>query len=688
MLQDKSFMSNAMSNSEPKGARSTFRHDINALRAIAVISVVLFHFDLPGFNGGFSGVDIFFVISGFLMTKIITEGLDAQRFSVVGFYMARARRIIPALFVVSVIVLTFGILWVDPQTYRAMSRNVFSSILFISNFDYASAGGYFSGLPESNWMLHTWSLSVEWQFYLIYPLLFLLLELVKVPRRHRALILAIAGGISLVIAIGTLLTRSDMALRLSFYLLPARAWEMIAGGLVVLLPSPPQKSQKYYVFLGLALILISIFGFSTGIPWPGIGATLPVLGTALVIAGNISDAAWSRIPGVREIGRWSYSIYLVHWPIVAAIFYFHLPRTLWAIVLYIVASIVAGAISYELVERRLTSKIFINRTLPDAQRVLVPVGILLVLCGAFYATKGLEDLRMPKGPAARETIARLEEAKGDWTYPKDCAQYRVTETRLQLCRQGGGGKVAALVVGDSFAQQLTARYRDLPRGKDDPAIIFATKAGCPLLPGSQLAGSIIDCAASTNEALDMASTGPYPAVIVAVSWFGAVGQEPGSHRRGRICFQVGHFCRNSANPEVYLADATDAFEALGARLAAARGRSANVSILGLFPREAGSGPGSLYRTFYEKRYIAPDASFNAGEFYARMEYPNKLLKIASVRADAKLVEPSAYMCSSGSCPTMIQGQAIYFDDTHIRASTAAGPDLKFLDELTGLSGPP
>lgn len=623
------------------------------------------------------------------MTKIITEGIEDDRFTILGFYMARARRIIPALLTTSALVLILGATLVDPHTYRAISRNVLSSILFISNFDYAASGGYFSGTSESNWMLHTWSLSVEWQFYLIYPLFFLFLEALKIPRKYRIAILAVVGLLSLALSTATLQTRSDMALRLSFYLLPTRAWEMIAGGLIALISgSPPVRFRKYFVFSGLVLILFAVFGFNSDIPWPGCGAVIPVLGTALVIAGNLSDSTWSKIPGIKQMGSWSYSIYLLHWPIVAAAFYFHFPRNIWTIPLYVFVAIVAGATSYELIERKLTAKIFVGRPLPDAQRLLAPVGVLLVLSSVLYISTGLEGLRMPKGPTTYETISNLAEASRDWTYPKDCAEYKVTKTKLQLCRQGGEGKVFALVVGDSFAQQLTARYRALPRGKNDPAIIFATKAGCPLLPGSQLSGSIIDCAASTNEALDMAGTGSYPAVIVAVSWYGAIGQEPGAHRRGRICFQVGPFCRNSSDPDVYLSDAAGAFEALGSRLAVAKARSANVVILAPFPRPTEGGPNSLYRALYEQRHLSPSAGFDINDFQARMEYPNRLLKIASARANATLVQPSAYMCSPKECPVMIDGQALYFDDTHIRASTAASAHLQFLDRLTGLRARP
>src|ERR1039457_4022433 len=150
-----------------------FRQDINGLRAYAVAAVLLYHFGVPGFGGGFVGVDVFFVISGFLMTGIILTKLEARNFSLPDFYLARARRIIPALAVFCLALLVFGWFWLTPYTYKALGRYAVASITFVSNFVYQRGAGYFAEPAHDNWLLHTWSLSVEWQFYLLYPLLLL-----------------------------------------------------------------------------------------------------------------------------------------------------------------------------------------------------------------------------------------------------------------------------------------------------------------------------------------------------------------------------------------------------------------------------------------------------------------------------------------------------------------------------------
>ena len=159
-----------------------FREDINGLRAIAVIAVVLFHFNSSWMPGGFAGVDVFFVISGFLMTGIIFKGLEQQKFSILRFYVARANRIIPALAILCIILLILGWFYLTPQDYKALGKHAASSVTFVSNVTYWLESGYFDALASEKWLLHTWSLSVEWQFYLIYPLVLVFWSLINGPK--------------------------------------------------------------------------------------------------------------------------------------------------------------------------------------------------------------------------------------------------------------------------------------------------------------------------------------------------------------------------------------------------------------------------------------------------------------------------------------------------------------------------
>ena len=166
----------SVSLSDPPTQKTrAFRHDINGLRAWAVMAVVLYHFGVPGFAGGFVGVDVFFVISGFLMTSIIISGLEQGRFSLWSFYLARARRIIPALLVLCISLLVLGWFWLPSADYKMLGTHAATALAFVSNLKFWREAGYFDAASHEKWLLHTWSLSVEWQFYILLPLGCLLL---------------------------------------------------------------------------------------------------------------------------------------------------------------------------------------------------------------------------------------------------------------------------------------------------------------------------------------------------------------------------------------------------------------------------------------------------------------------------------------------------------------------------------
>lgn len=264
-----------------------FRQDINGLRAIAVLSVVLYHFGVPGFSGGFVGVDVFFVISGYLMTKIIMTKIEKDSFSLVGFYIDRGRRIIPALAFLCFFLLIFGWFYLISYDYRQLGMHVASSLGFLSNIIYWIQAGYFDTASHEKWLLHTWSLSVEWQFYILYPIIIIALHKFIAVKSMKT-ILVLLTIVSLIFSIIISSTNTSAA----FYLLPTRAWEMLIGGLVFLYPFSSSNKQKVYIErLGLLLITFSIIYFSPTFKWPGYFALIPTLGTALVIIAARSNSA-------------------------------------------------------------------------------------------------------------------------------------------------------------------------------------------------------------------------------------------------------------------------------------------------------------------------------------------------------------------------------------------------------------
>lgn len=335
-----------------------FRSDINGLRAFAVLSVVLYHFGVPYFNGGFVGVDVFFVISGFLMTGIVLERLDHK--GVLDFYIARFLRIVPALVVIVLTMMIFGFFALSTNEYEILSKNSIASLLFYSNNYYAIHSSYFDPSSEFNFLLHTWSLSAEWQFYIIYPLLILAIKRMRLPIGPSLSAIFFASlAITLMRVTGT---REDI-----FYLLPTRAWEMLAGGLVYMvsvrykIPSWLKHCDGY----GIALIVFAVVMLHSNGYWPSYSTFAPVIGTAIVLLANDQNSIFTSSKIAQWAGKISYSVYLWHWPVVVVMKYYDIEFNAINTSLAVIGSFALGGISYKAIENTLRkrSRLKINLSL-------------------------------------------------------------------------------------------------------------------------------------------------------------------------------------------------------------------------------------------------------------------------------------------------------------------------------------
>ena len=293
-----------------------YRPDIDGLRALAIIPVVLYHTEFALFSGGFVGVDVFFVISGYLITFIINEEIKQDRFTVTGFYERRIRRIFPALFTVVFFCSIVAAFIMLPQGFEDFGQSVVAATLFVANIFFLTTSDYFGAAADTKPLLHTWSLSVEEQFYVIYPLLLVLIYK-YFHGRWRSVLLPVAL-VSLMLSISGVSFFPSAA----FYLLPTRAWELLLGSFLAL-GLFPQLKEKFAIdvasIIGLLLILWSIFFFSRLTPFPGWYAILPCAGAALIIySGSNGISAAGRLLSnhiVVFIGLISYSLYLWHWPL-------------------------------------------------------------------------------------------------------------------------------------------------------------------------------------------------------------------------------------------------------------------------------------------------------------------------------------------------------------------------------------
>jgi peptidoglycan/LPS O-acetylase OafA/YrhL len=300
-------------------ARLEYRADIDYLRAIAVVSVIGFHYDLPGFGGGFVGVDIFFVISGYVISRLIWTGIQSEAFSFLRFYERRARRLLPALYML--IFVTGIVAWflAPPNDYRMFFGSAISTLLFSSNVFFWLQTGYFDLPTIGKVLIHTWSLSVEEQFYFLFPLImWLWSKLFRDPASRMSLVLVISGTVALCILDELWIKQSASA---AFYFAPLRAWEFLIGGIVFFMRrwSPEtRKTRLAIALIGTALVLLPVAVFKPETRFPGFHAAIPCLGTALYIIAFNKQQGRPRLPleavGVF-FGRLSYSLYLWHWPV-------------------------------------------------------------------------------------------------------------------------------------------------------------------------------------------------------------------------------------------------------------------------------------------------------------------------------------------------------------------------------------
>lgn len=329
-----------------------YRPDIDGLRALAVLGVVFYHLGFPQLSGGFAGVDVFFVISGYLITKVITSGIEDGTFSFIEFYARRARRLFPALATTVAATFIIGALLFPVQVFELYSKSVVTTLFSVSNIYFWKESGYFDAGKELKPLLHTWSLSVEEQFYFVWPATLVLVTKLRRPWLVPALLVAI-------FVIGTAAAQYWLAFDQSgaFYLAPFRAGEFAIGGMCVWLmrlPRPGWMADEALALTGIALIVWTFVTYSEATPFPGLNALPPCIGAALLIYSGQARYMGRFLdnPLAQGLGLISYSLYLVHWPIIVFYSFWKItPLTTpekWGIV---AVSVALATLQYHFIER-------------------------------------------------------------------------------------------------------------------------------------------------------------------------------------------------------------------------------------------------------------------------------------------------------------------------------------------------
>lgn len=453
-----------------------YRAEIDGLRALAVIPVILFHAGFELFGGGFVGVDVFFVISGYLITTIILSDMNKGKFSIVSFYERRARRILPALFFVMFCCLPFAYLWLRPHHLKEFSQSLIAISSISSNILFWMESGYFGTASELKPMLHTWSLSVEEQYYALFPIF--LMALWKLRKRWIFGSLMVVAVVSLVLAQWGAYNKPTA----TFFLLPTRGWELAIGAIIAfyLLYKKEQTERmtsnkatnEVLSFFGLALICYSIFVFSKSTPFPSLYTLIPTIGTALIIVFSTSDTISGRILSTKPmvgIGLISYSAYLWHQPLFVFARHRSLDEPSTAMLLVLsVLSIVLAYFSWCYVEMPFRDKKTIDRK--KIFRFAVIGSVIFAAIGlAGHISNGF-DKRLSGNGISLSDIRIHEKVIINHGLSADCeGEFTLSPN----CRTSDDPEI--LVWGDSYAMHLV---QGIMASNPHAKIIQMTKSVC------------------------------------------------------------------------------------------------------------------------------------------------------------------------------------------------------------------
>jgi peptidoglycan/LPS O-acetylase OafA/YrhL len=592
-----------------------YRPEIDGLRTVAILPVVLFHAGITSFSGGYVGVDIFFVISGYLITGIIHREIGEGRFSIVRFYERRIRRIFPALIAMLVAVAVAASLYDLPSELRELPRYLAGAVLFSSNIVIWRHSGYFDAPSGSNPLLHTWSLGVEEQFYIAMPI-FLLLVMRYFPRYLKPLLVLCAFA-SLVLCV----VATPVKPHASFFLVPMRAWELLAGALIATgsVPLPRQPIiREILSWAGFVMIALSIALFTPKTSFPGYAAILPVLGAALLVATSqgTSAAKLLSLPPAIFIGRISYSLYLWHWPIIVFGRQLGLlTGDLSSVVLACLTSFAAAIFSWRVIEQP-----FRGNRIP-APRIFASAGI----CAAAMLTATI-GLRASNGWASRFTPQAIsfDKASHDISPKRDAchADHGLPKVSSSCII---GGKTASIALwGDSHGVELSYAFGTLYR-----PVMSITYSSCPPALGYRSL-SRPDCTKHNDQVFDFLTKDQSIKTVILTAYYVDIVRPSFDEQFTRTVHGL-----QAAGKEVI--------------------------VVGPFPSPGVDVPKALARGW--------------GEFFTRKEYLERYAGTIAFLSGLQhegvaVLWPAKYLCDDEKCHIEENGRPVFFDRHHPSLSGA------------------
>ena len=670
--------------------RQGFRRDVQGLRAVAVLLVLAFHAGLP-VPGGFVGVDVFFVLSGFLITGLVADEVARTgRLRLARFYARRARRLLPAAALTLTAVVVATALWLPVTRWRDVAGDVVATSLYVVNWRLADRSvDYLAQDAAASPVQHFWSLAVEEQFYVVWPVLVVaLVALARLRGRlvsRRALVVGVlgVGGVSL--AWSVWLTAADPSR--AYFVTTTRAWELAAGGLLALLAHRvarvPAFALRVAGWVGLALVVVAAFAFEASTPFPGVAAAVPVAGTVLVLAAGIVGPGLRPLTAqaLQPVGAASYSLYLWHWPavVVATALAGGKPTT-WELVVAVAASALPAVASYRLVERPLHT----SARLRDSTGRSLALGVACTLVGLLAAALLVravpttpDDVDAPgaqvlrdgwTGPDVTTELDRLVPALAEATQD-------VADLYGQDCHQGAlGTEPTACTFGDADASTVVALVGDSHAGQWQPPLAAIagdegwrldtyTKGSCALTAARTWLGTTqgpYDACTRWNEAVVGRLLADPPDLVVV------------SNNRIEVAGDDGELVRGAAGDEAAAAGLTSTWQRL-------RDAGIDVAVLGDTPWVAIDVP----------ECVAQHRDTWAVECTPDSAAPERRSGLAQQQAAAReqdlpLLDVTELLCPGGACPPVIGGVLVWRDVSHVTASYARTLEPELRDWLVPL----
>ncbi len=553
-----------------------YRPEVDGLRALAVVPVILFHAGFDAFGGGFVGVDVFFVISGYLITTILINEMDSGRFSLLAFYERRARRILPALFFVTLVCIPFSWVWMTPEQMKDFAQSVIAVLLFASNILFFLEVDYFALAAEEKPLLHTWSLAIEEQYYVFFPLV--LLVLWRMGWRLAFATLLFLSFASLILSQIT----SSYNQAANFFLLPFRIWELGMGSLCAVFATRfGRKGNDLAGAIGIAMIAASIVLFDKTTPFPSLFALLPTVGTALILLCADRSNRTGQLLALKPlvgIGLISYSAYLWHQPLFAfARIRLGEELTTEILLLLCIVTIALAWTSWKFVEmpfRRPRAKIL------KIRRILVGTVCVVTFMLSFGLAGHIGD-GIPER-FSREVRAVLD-ARNDKGIFRECLHggrlKGAEDTPTCILGEAGKPDIDFLLVGDSYAAVLATGLSLAAKREGQRGATYLVSS-CPPIPG--VGGgfhlSMKVCEQVQNDIIDTALAVGVRQIFLVSSW--RVLNDD------KICTLSKSNCDQNSPAEA----ASRAQRALGEMVAEFRDRGINVRVIGNPPRAKGIVP--------------------------------------------------------------------------------------------------